>query len=59
MRGLLYLGIAVGVLAGTVVLAFIKGKRPEIPGTVKLAGVYVMAKKRRICPFITFGGASA
>lgn len=37
-----------------------QGRTLEVPGTVKLAGGYVMAKKRRICPFITFeDGASA
>lgn len=31
-----------------------RGKRLEIPGTIKLAGGYVVARKRRICPFIEF-----
>ena len=31
-----------------------RGKRLEVPGTVKLAASYAVAKKRRICPFIEF-----
>jgi hypothetical protein len=66
MRGLLYLGIGVGVLVGMLLFAvilviggsiLIDGKRPAIPGTVKLVGAYVMAKKRRVCPFLTFAEA--
>lgn len=57
----------VGVGMGSVVLAAIligavwvfledrfAGKRIEVPGTLKLAAGYVMAKKRRICPFLDF-----
>lgn len=51
-------GALVGCL-GLVVLSVktLQGKQLEVPGTVKLAGAYVLAKKRRVCPFITFGGA--
>jgi hypothetical protein len=55
-------GLGVGsflVLLATVALTvltveWMRGRKPEIPGTVKLAAGYVVAKKRRICPFVTF-----
>ena len=61
------IGIIVGVVAGLALMAVAAlglgllianmlsdRKPPEIPGTVKLAAAYVMARKRRVCPFITF-----
>ena len=58
------LGVLIlGALAATLLLmflyvTFIEGHPVEVPGTVKLVGSYVMAKKRRICPFLDFGEPS-
>lgn len=50
-------GVAVALVA-LVALIFVadrlEGKRVEVPGTVKLVWHYAWAKKRRICPFLTF-----
>lgn len=54
-----FLGV---VLSGSLAVLSAKAlhrKRPSIPGTVKLGAAYVMAKKHRICPFITFDDESA
>lgn len=57
---LMAIGSLGGLLAviGLLILSVktMQGKRLEVPGTVKLAVGYAVAKKRRICPFLTFGG---
>ncbi len=57
---LLWLASVVGavliliLLVTIAVVIFGDRKPPEIPGTVRLVGAYVIARKRRVCPFISF-----
>lgn len=56
--------MAIGSLGGLLVVTGLvvlgvktrRGKPLEVPGTLKLVGGYVVAKKRRVCPFLTFEG---
>ena len=49
------LGGLLGIIGCLILLVkTMRGKKLEIPGTVKLVGSYAIAKKRRICPFIDF-----
>lgn len=64
---LLAMGILAGVIFGcaftlliilggtTLIINVLRDRKPpKIPGTIKLGAAYVVARKRRICPFITF-----
>ena len=53
--------LASGMVAGVAVVitayalrAMYRSRVLKIPGTVRLLAAYAVAKKRRICPFITF-----
>lgn len=56
--------IAGSVVGGVVIVALlmilgivlITDRELEVPGTIKLVGGYIGARKRRICPFIEFEG---
>ena len=45
-------GTIITVVVTVVGVTVTEGRRLEIPGTVKLIGGYIAAKKHRICPFI-------
>lgn len=53
MVGCIVAAVVVGVMVGFLAV-FLERRELEVPGTVKLLAAYVVAKKRRVCPLITF-----